>query len=132
MMSREPTEEEVDRRAEWILRQLPVGRDPGSMLAMMPAARSQARAQLREEAVNFTDSARRPAGSARAPRRGRGRPGWTQELFQARWREATEATGQPRTFERVAPNFRRLDGSLDIDPDHLRKLFKEHGSTGGE
>jgi hypothetical protein len=61
--------------------------------------------------------------SVPGPRRGPGRPGWTPELFEERWREAWAATPEPRTFQALAANFRALDGTLGgVSGDHLRKL----------
>jgi hypothetical protein len=60
--------------------------------------------------------------------RGPGRPGWTDDLFREHWLEAWHATKPPRSSPMVAANFRQLNGSLGTDPDHLRKMYKEHGS----
>jgi hypothetical protein len=62
-------------------------------------------------------------GSVRGPRRGPGRPGWTREHFEERWREANEATLEPITFPALASNFRALDGTLGgISGEQLRRL----------
>jgi hypothetical protein len=55
-----------------------------------------------------------------------GRPGWPRDLFHQRYREAVEATEPPHTIERLAANFHRLDGSLGIEPDSLRRLKRQH------
>ena len=55
-----------------------------------------------------------------------GRPKWPPGLFAERYREAYAATTPPRTIERVAPNFRRLDGGHGIDPSSLRRLRRQH------
>jgi hypothetical protein len=130
-MSREPTEEEVDERAEWILRQL-VGqlRTPFDVTSMLPAARSQARAQLREEARHPGNLAGGPERTRPAPARGPGRPGWTKDVFWARYREAEAATGLPRTEATLAANFQALDGSIGVDADHLRRLRRKFRRTG--
>ncbi len=63
-----------------------------------------------------------------APRRRRpGRPGWTPELFPARYRDACARSTPPHSFRSVAPNFDTLDGDRGIDPDHLRKLAHRFG-----
>jgi hypothetical protein len=55
-----------------------------------------------------------------------GRPEWPPALFAQRYREALAATEPPHTAERLAANFRRLDGSLGIEPDSLRRLKRKH------
>jgi hypothetical protein len=130
-MSREPTEEEVDERAEWILRQMAGQlRTPFDVASMLPAARLQARAQLREEADRPRKLAGRSASARPAPARGPGRPGWTQETFWTRYREAEEGTEPPRTNATVAANFQALDGTIGVDPDYLRRLRRRFTSAG--
>ena len=70
----------------------------------------------------------RPAGAdgAQAVRRS-GRPGWTTELFWARYREACEQVGPPHAYKEVARRFRGLDGEHGIDPDHFRRLLRRFG-----
>jgi hypothetical protein len=69
-----------------------------------------------------------PASRTTTPRRRRpGRPGWTTELFRARYREACVRSSPPHSFRSVAPNFDTLDGVRGIDPDHLRKLARRFG-----
>jgi hypothetical protein len=63
---------------------------------------------------------------ARAVRRS-GRPGWTPDLFWARYRQACERVEPPHSFRVVAPHFDTLDGHRGIDPDHLRKLARRFG-----
>ena len=60
------------------------------------------------------------------PRRKPGRPRWPRTLFRSRLAEAIEVTDPPRTTERVAANFRRLDGTTGIDPASLRRLLRKH------
>jgi hypothetical protein len=61
--------------------------------------------------------------SVSAPRRGPGRPGWTRDLFEERWREAQAATHEPRTFAALAANFKAHDGTIGgVGGDHLRRL----------
>jgi len=57
------------------------------------------------------------------PRKGAGRPGWTRELFEERWREAMKATPEPRTYPALAAHFRARDGTFGgVGGDHLGKL----------
>lgn len=67
------------------------------------------------------------AGVARRP----GRPGWTPELFAARYQAALERATRPHTYQSVADQFEMLDGGVGTDPDHLRKLMKRYGQTPG-
>jgi hypothetical protein len=60
-----------------------------------------------------------------------GRPGWTQELFWARYREAVARAAVPHTYQSIADQFETLDGSLGADPDHVRKLLKRYGQPPG-
>jgi len=78
-----------------------------------------------------TDGRRRTTASAGGdggprPRRP-GRPGWTPELFWARYREASARCAPPHSFRAVAVHFDTLDGVRGIDPDHLRKLARRFG-----
>ena len=56
-----------------------------------------------------------------------GRPGWTTELFWARYREACERTTPPHTHRTVAQEFQALHGDRGIDPEYLRKLLRRYG-----
>jgi hypothetical protein len=56
-----------------------------------------------------------------------GRPGWTPELFAARYRVARELAMPPYTYRSVAAHFVMLDGTVGADPDHLRKLVRRFG-----
>ena len=67
------------------------------------------------------------AGTAAPPRFRPGRPGWTPELFWARYLDACARSTPPHSFRSVAPNFDTLDGVRGIDPDHLRKLARRFG-----
>lgn len=60
-------------------------------------------------------------------RRRPGRPGWTAELFWARYREARGRATPPYTDRAVAPYFETLDGTHGTNPDYLRKLARKHG-----
>jgi hypothetical protein len=62
-------------------------------------------------------------------RRGRGRPGWTADLFRRRWREAIERgkVPEPATIPAVAPTFVMLDGEEGIDPEYLGRLARRFG-----
>jgi hypothetical protein len=60
-----------------------------------------------------------------APRAGR--PGWTPQLFAARYRAARERATPPYTYRSVAAHFVMLDGTVGADPDHLRKLVRRFG-----
>lgn len=57
---------------------------------------------------------------------GPGRPKWPPGLFAQRFSEAEAATTPPRTTERVAANFERLDGARGIDPSSLRRPKRQH------
>jgi hypothetical protein len=70
---------------------------------------------------------RPPEASPDAPR-GSGRPGWTDGDFLEHFREAVAASKHPLTWANIAAEFKQLDGTRDVDPDHLRKLWKAHGS----
>ena len=59
--------------------------------------------------------------------RGPGRPGWTDELFWARYQEARDRTTPPYTNRSIAPHFETLDGTRGTDPEYLRKLLGRHG-----
>jgi hypothetical protein len=72
--------------------------------------------------------AARPAdGDGRRAVRRSGRPGWTAELFWARYREACDQVGPPHAYKEVAGSFRGLDGERGIDPDHFRRLLRRFG-----
>jgi hypothetical protein len=60
-------------------------------------------------------------------RRRPGRPGWTRELFQTRYREARGRATPPFTYRAVAMHFEALDGTRGTEPDYLRKLVRKHG-----
>lgn len=57
------------------------------------------------------------------PRRA-GRPGWTQELFWTRYRDALGRAEAPHTNASIAAHLEMLDGELGTEPDYLRKLVK--------
>jgi hypothetical protein len=65
-----------------------------------------------------------PAQVEPGPRRRRGRPSWTSDLFWTHWHAAVEATARPESLGDVAANFRTMDGSTGIDPDYLGKLYR--------
>jgi hypothetical protein len=57
------------------------------------------------------------------PRRGPGRPGWTRDLFEERWRAARAATDEPQTYAALAANFKAHDGMIGgLGGDQLRRL----------
>ena len=60
-------------------------------------------------------------------RRRPGRPGWTRELFQTRYREALGRATPPFTYRAVAMQIDMLDGTRGTEPDYLRKLVRRHG-----
>lgn len=60
------------------------------------------------------------------PARRPGRPGWDPATFWRHYRDAEAATPEPRTEEDIADRFVRLDGTVGIDPDSLRRLRREH------
>lgn len=68
----------------------------------------------------------RPVAS-RGLGRGRGRPGWTPELFAARYRAARERATPPYTDQSIAAHLEMLDGATGTEPDYLRKLVKRFG-----
>jgi len=59
--------------------------------------------------------------------RGPGRPGWTDELFWARYQEALDRATPPHTYRSIAPHFETLDGTRGTDPEYVRKLVGRHG-----
>jgi len=75
--------------------------------------------------ANRADGEERPAGAVGARRRGR--PGWTQELFAARYRAARERATPPYTDRSIAAHLEMLDGETGTEPDYLRKLVKRFG-----
>jgi hypothetical protein len=79
-------------------------RDPEEILAAIAALRTD------EDVV---------VGAPR-PRREAGRPAWTEAKFQAHLREAESRAAPSRSPKDIAANFRAHDGTIGIDPDHLR------------
>ena len=67
------------------------------------------------------------AGTAAPPRFRPGRPGWTPELFWARYDEACERAAPPHTYRSVAQHFVALDGAQGTSPEYLRKLVRRFG-----
>jgi hypothetical protein len=69
-------------------------------------------------------------GEAVIPRRGPGRPGWTDDLFRQRWREAVARgnLAEPATYPLVAANFENLDGTMGMDPEWFGRLARKHGT----
>jgi hypothetical protein len=61
--------------------------------------------------------------SVPGPRRGPGRPGWTRELFEDRYREALAATHPPQTYAALAEHFRAMNGFKGgLSGENLGKL----------
>ncbi len=60
-----------------------------------------------------------------------GRPGWTAELFWARYREALAKAPPPHTYLVIAPLFVSLDGTEGTSPEYLRKLVRRFGQPPG-
>ena len=56
-----------------------------------------------------------------------GRPGWTQELFWTRYRDALGRADPPHTNASIAAHLEMLDGELGTEPDYLRKLVRRFG-----
>jgi hypothetical protein len=56
-----------------------------------------------------------------------GRPGWTPQLFAARYQAAKARATPPYTYRSIAAHFVMLDGTVGADPDHLRKLVRRFG-----
>ena len=69
--------------------------------------------------------------SADSAARRPGRPGWTSDLFSARYQVARDRATPPYTYQSIADQFETLDGSVGADPDHLRKLMKRYGKPPG-
>lgn len=65
------------------------------------------------------------AAAIAAPRAGR--PGWTAELFAARYLAAKARATPPYTYRSLAAHFVMLDGTVGAGPDHLRKLVRRFG-----
>lgn len=63
----------------------------------------------------------------RGATRRRGRPGWTRELFVARYQAARERATLPHTDQSIAAHLEMLDGETGTEPDYLRKLVKRFG-----
>lgn len=64
----------------------------------------------------------RPVPPPPLPRRGPGRPPWTEELFLERWREAESEAAPSDRLADIATSFRILNGAGGVDPDYLRRL----------
>ncbi len=74
---------------------------------------------------------RAPDASGSIPRRRPGRPGWTPDLFEARWSDAWRLTPPPRTFKALAKHFRPLDGAVgQVTSDHLGRLRRRFPEPG--
>ena len=74
---------------------------------------------------------RAPDASGSIPRRGPGRPGWTPDLFEERWSDASRLTPPPRTFKALAKHFRALDGTVgQLTGDHLGRLRRRFPGPG--
>ena len=67
------------------------------------------------------------SGIRRRAARRPGRPGWTDELFWARYQEALDRATPPHTYRSIAPHFETLDGTRGTDPEYVRKLVGRHG-----
>lgn len=75
--------------------------------------------------------ARVPDASGSIPRRGPGRPGWTPDLFEERWSDASRLTPPPPTLKALAKHFQGLDGSMGLlTGDHLGKLRRRFPGPG--
>jgi hypothetical protein len=73
-----------------------------------------------------------PTSRTTAPRRRRpGRPGWSAELFWARYDEACERADPPHTYRAVARHFVTIDGTTGTSPEYLRKLVHRFGLPPG-
>jgi hypothetical protein len=83
-----------------------------------------------EEAAFHSDRVVNAVTVAPGPRRP-GRPGWTADLFWARYGDACARADPPCTYRSVARHFESLDGGRGIDPDHLRKLARRFGPPPG-
>jgi hypothetical protein len=67
-----------------------------------------------------------PTTPGARPRRP-GRPGWTRELFWARYCDARSRSAPPHAYAAIAAHFEMLDGELGTEPDYLRKLVRRFG-----
>jgi hypothetical protein len=94
-----------------------IGRDWARVAADRPAA------------ADGTRSAGTDTAPLDAPRLGR--PGWTVELFAARYQAAKARATPPYTYRSIAAHFEMLDGTVGADPDHLRKLVRRYGPAPG-
>jgi hypothetical protein len=109
------------KRARAYIRRVTTSLDPATLwerLGLTPASRPTPR--------------RRPPSEdgARTTRR-RGRPGWTAELFWARYREACERAGGPYVYRTIAPHFLMLHGERGTDAEYIRKLVRRFGLPPG-
>lgn len=93
-----------------------------------PTKASRGRSTEPERASVATGQTFEPThADPRRAARGPGRPGWTDELFRARYLEALDRATPPYTYRSIAPHFETLDGTRGTDPEYVRKLVGRHG-----
>ena len=76
---------------------------------------------------DLTPAVREAPRAYESQTRGPGRPGWTRELFWARYADARTRSAPPHTYAAIAAHFEMLDGETGTEPDYLRKLVKRFG-----
>jgi hypothetical protein len=93
--------------------------DPAEILEAMVAlrpprdkARATSRRSLSAEATAALDP-RKP-----------GRPRWTRSVFEEHWEDALAAADKQKTIAEIAFVFVGLDGSVGVNPEHLRSLVR--------
>jgi hypothetical protein len=135
IQGRQPT---IDELREYVDRLSSLDQDRlRQRLGLEPRKRSGRRGALasRSSPRTLQLAAAGPAEAIRPDRAGvtrrPGRPGWTPELFAARYQAALRRAAPPHTYQAIADQFEMLDGSVGTDPDHLRKLMKRFGQTPG-
>ena len=79
------------------------------------AAVAVVRPMPRSEATQIESVALRP----------RGRPAWSIERFEEHWSEASANAAPSERMSDGAVCFRRLDNTIGIDPDSLRRLRRQ-------
>lgn len=125
---RQPT---VDELREYVDRVSCLDQDTlRQRLGLAPRRVRGRRPRAAEPATRRATPATPPASPRRAARH-RGRPGWTPELFAARYRAARERATPPYTDQSIAAHLEMLDGETGTEPDYLRKLVKRFGLPAG-
>jgi hypothetical protein len=118
---RQPTEDELRARIVELTTSMD-GPTLRRFLGLRPKRRVGAGVGSQQTAVPASEDGRR---------RGPGRPGWTAELFWARYREACERADPPHTYTTIAGQFVTLDGMTGTSPEYLRRLVGRFGLPPG-